>query len=126
MNLCWLALQAAVLLYNAWVIPLRWIFPHVQQESNVVYWLLADYAGDALHLLDVLVFKRRVAFIEDGFWVRDRARITRNYVSKGTFLWDLLALLPTDLLYLQLGLRCTIVRLPRLLKVIALWEFMRR
>ncbi len=47
-------------------------------------------------------------------------------MSEGTFLWDLLALLPTDLLYLYLGTGCTVVRLPRLIKIIAFWEFMRR
>ncbi len=67
-----------------------------------------------------------MTYIKDGFWVQDHSKITAHYVREGTFRWDLLALLPTDLLYLRLGLRCTVVRLPRLVKVIALWEFMRR
>ena len=34
-------------------------------------------------------------FIDNGFWVRDRAKITQHYIRRGPFLYDLLALLPT-------------------------------
>ncbi len=54
-NLCWLALQAMVLLYNAWVIPLRWVFPDVQTDENWHLWMAADYFGDLIYLADVLV-----------------------------------------------------------------------
>ena len=41
-------------------------------------------------------YKHRLMFMsEDGFWVRDRAKITHNYIRRGPFLYDLLALLPT-------------------------------
>ena len=40
-------------------------------------------------------YKHRLMFIENGFWVRDRAKITQNYIRRGPFIYDLLALLPT-------------------------------
>jgi len=65
-------------------------------------------------------------FIEDGFWVKDRGRIWRNYLRKGSFLWDAIALLPTDLLYYSYGIDYTLVRLPRLAKYVAFTDFMYR
>ncbi|XP_059083326.1 uncharacterized protein LOC131880663 [Tigriopus californicus] len=125
-NIFWLALQALVFLYNAWVIPLRFFFPFVQSPDNLFMWLFCDYCGDLVYLLDLLVFKRRLLYMENGFWVKDRRRLTIHYVTKGSFRFDLLALMPTDILYLWFGLHYTIVRIPRLIKVIAFWEFIYR
>ena len=33
-------------------------------------------------------------YMENGFWVKDKKRLTRQYVREGTFKLDLLALLP--------------------------------
>ena len=96
---------------------LRCVFPSVQTPSNVSAWLFCDYLGDALYLLDLLVYKHHLLYMENGFWVKDRRKITRHYVRDGTFVYDLAALLPTDLLYLRYGLKATIVRVPRLIKV---------
>jgi len=65
-------------------------------------------------------------YTEDGFWVRDRCRITQHYVRHGSFVWDAMALLPSDTLYLFYGPRWTLARLPRLAKVVAFREFMYR
>jgi len=58
-NIFWLFLQTVVFLYNAWVIPLRFIFPGYQTKENFPFWMMADYAGDMLLLLDVAVYKHR-------------------------------------------------------------------
>ena len=118
--------QTIVFLYNAWVIPLRFFFPHTQTPSNLPFWLFCDYCGDLVYLLDMLVYKHRLLYMENGFWVKDRRRLTIHYVRKGTFRYDILALLPTDILYLWLGTRFTIVRLPRLVKIVAFREFVYR
>eukprot|EP00095_Tigriopus_kingsejongensis_P000955 snap_masked-scaffold83_size396513-processed-gene-0.1 protein:Tk00955 transcript:snap_masked-scaffold83_size396513-processed-gene-0.1-mRNA-1 annotation:"cyclic nucleotide-gated cation channel beta-1" len=125
-NIFWLSLQALVFLYNAWVIPLRFFFPFTQNADNLFIWLLCDYCGDLIYLLDLLVYKHRLLYMENGFWVKDRRRLTIHYVTKGTFGYDLMALMPTDILYIWLGMRFTIVRFPRLIKVIAFWEFIYR
>ena len=41
-------------------------------------------------------------FIENGFWVKNKKRLTRHYVREGTFKYDLLALTPTDLVSIQI------------------------
>ena len=67
------------------------------QESfeALATWLLFDVICDSIYLLDLMWYKHRLMFIENGFWVRDRAKITQNYIRRGPFLHDLLALLPT-------------------------------
>ena len=50
----------------------------------------------------------------------------RNYVRHGRFVYDLLALAPLDLLYLQFGLQWRILRLPRLMKYGDFTEFFTR
>lgn len=96
------------------------------QEERLKSWLVCDYLFDLVYLADLLVFKHRLLFMENGFWVRDRRRITRNYVQQSTFWHDALSLAPTDVFYYWLGPRYTIVRLPRLIKVVAFWEFVHR
>ena len=64
--------------------------------------------------------------MENGFWVKDKKRLTRQYVREGTFKQDLLSLLPLELLYFVLGVDATYLRIPRLIKVLAFWEFTER
>ena len=52
--------------------------------------------------------------------------VVKNYVRNGRFMYDALALLPSDLLYIKLGVQSTFVRLPRLLKYGAFGEFFTR
>ena len=52
--------------------------------------------------------------------------LVRNYVRNGRFVYDLLALTPLDLLYLQYGLGWPILRLPRLMKYGDFKEFFTR
>ena len=68
-----------------------------KQESfeALAAWLLFDVVCDSVYLLDLMWYKHRLMFIENGFWVRDRAKITQNYIRRGPFIYDLLALLPT-------------------------------
>ena len=50
----------------------------------------------------------------------------RNYVENGSFRYDLMALIPLDILYLKFGVECTLLRLPRILKMGDFMEFFRR
>ena len=71
-------------MYNCFVIPLRTTFPY-QDDGNTVIWLALDYSMDAIYLLDVLMVKPRIMYLEDGFWVRDVKRTHKNYVRKVEF-----------------------------------------
>ncbi|KAK3086855.1 hypothetical protein FSP39_024446, partial [Pinctada imbricata] len=105
--MCWLALVTACFMYNAWAIPLRGVFPY-QTKDNISYWLACDYFCDLIYLLDILVFKPRVTFLNHG--------ITE---------FDFLSLLPLDLFYLLTGV-VPWLRLPRVLKIQTFWEFYER
>lgn len=52
-------------LYNAFGIPLRSSYPY-QTESNLIYWLIADYIADAIYFIDMLLVKPRIRFMRGG------------------------------------------------------------
>lgn len=61
-----LLLLAAVFLYNAWVIPLRSIFPFAQTSLRPQIWLTLDYIGDLICLIDIFVYKQRLMLVHWG------------------------------------------------------------
>ncbi|KAJ8303480.1 hypothetical protein KUTeg_019876 [Tegillarca granosa] len=117
----WLFLVTLTFMYNAWVIPLRGTF-HYQTESNLVYWLICDYVSDFIYILDVLLIKPRLRYLESGIMVTDTKLTRKNYTKKLMFKFDLLSLLPLDLLYLVVGV-IPWLRFPRILKIQTFWEF---
>ncbi|XP_041375408.1 cyclic nucleotide-gated cation channel beta-1-like isoform X2 [Gigantopelta aegis] len=117
----WLFIVVIAFMYNAWVIPLRGIFPY-QSEQNVYYWLIFDYSCDLIYIIDIVVFKIRIRFINDGIVELDRRKTRKHYMMKGIFKMDMLSLMPLDLFYFLTGVNPWL-RLPRLLKIQTFWEF---
>ena len=63
--------MATCFVYNAWVIPFRYIFREYQTTENIKTWFFVDYfVVDMLYLLDIILFKYRVMYMENGFWVK--------------------------------------------------------
>ena len=62
--LFFVGLQTMAFLYNAWSVPLRFSFHVYQNEGNAVLWAAADAMADAVYLLDTLVVKPRVMFLD--------------------------------------------------------------
>ncbi|XP_035207222.1 cyclic nucleotide-gated cation channel beta-1-like isoform X2 [Stegodyphus dumicola] len=120
----WLFFVMVSYVYNAWSIVLRAVFPY-QTAENIPIFLLFDYAADIIYVLDVAVFKARLQFLHDGFWVDDYKKTRANYIQKTMFKMDVLSLFPLDLLYFIHGIN-PLFRLPRLLKVQTFWEFFHR
>ncbi|XP_078677009.1 cyclic nucleotide-gated channel beta-3-like isoform X1 [Branchiostoma floridae x Branchiostoma belcheri] len=118
----WLVMVAAAFTYNAWTIFLRQSFPF-QTPTNYPVWLFFDYLCDLIYILDIVVFRHRVRFIEKGDMVYDGKKTRQHYIKSRDFKLDLASLLPLDLLYLQVGLNFPILRVPRLLKIRVFWEF---
>lgn len=54
--------------YNAWSIVLRAVFPY-QTPKNTPVFLMFDYAADVIYVIDIALFKVRLQFLHDGFWV---------------------------------------------------------
>ena len=78
-------IQAMIFLYNAWVIPLRSVFPFALTSKNISFWFTCDYIGDFIYLMDMCFYKHCLMYMENGFWVKDKKRLTRQYVREGTF-----------------------------------------
>ncbi|XP_073942158.1 cyclic nucleotide-gated channel beta-3-like isoform X1 [Choristoneura fumiferana] len=118
----WLLLVTCCYTYNAWVIALRTAFPY-QTPDNTLHWMIADYCCDLVYLLDVALIKPRLMYLHEGFWVDDPGETRKNYRKKLQYKFDVVSLLPLDLLYIHFGTQMVILRLPRLLKLQTFWEF---
>ncbi|CAB3230524.1 unnamed protein product [Arctia plantaginis] len=118
----WLLLVTFCYSYNAWCIALRATFPY-QTPENTPLWMTADYLCDIVYLLDVALVKPRLMFLHDGFWVDDTEETKKNYKKKLQYKFDVVSLLPLDLLYIYFGTHMVILRWPRLLKLQTFWEF---
>lgn len=119
----WLLIVNFCYSYNAWCIALRVTFTLYQTPQNTPYWMIADYLCDVIYLIDVALVKPRLIFLHEGFWVKDINETRKNYRRKLQYKFDVLSLLPLDLLYLIFGPKTVILRLPRLLKLQTFWEF---
>nr|XP_028581488.1 cyclic nucleotide-gated cation channel alpha-4 [Podarcis muralis] len=101
-------------------LPRRSCFPELQRKY-LFLWLALDYLCDLLYLLDIGVHFY-TGFLEQGILIQDRSKISRHYTCSSAFLLDLLSVLPTDLLYLRLGLATPAVRANRFLRSPRLFE----
>ncbi|XP_007443213.1 cyclic nucleotide-gated cation channel alpha-4 [Python bivittatus] len=117
---CWLVLMGPPILYNWVILICRFCFPELQQRY-LLLWLALDYLCDLLYLMDIVVHFY-TGFLEEGFLIQDHSQISRRYRRSSTFLWDLLSVLPTDLLYLHVGLGMPAVRANRLLRSPRMFE----
>ncbi|XP_062370972.1 cyclic nucleotide-gated cation channel alpha-4 [Cinclus cinclus] len=97
----WISLMVLPILYNWVVLILRCCFPEVQ-EAHRGLWKVLDGFSDALYLLDIAVHCH-TGFLEDGILVRDVSRTRWRYLGSWTFPWDVMAVLPTELLCLLPG-----------------------
>ena len=106
-------LQTLALMYNAWVIPLRFSFHLYQTYENMYWWLWCDYICDGIYIFDTLIIRPRMIFLDHaGIYEEDRKLTIKNYVVNGTCKVDLLSLLPLEIFYLITGIngRSTILR----------------
>ncbi|XP_053575500.1 cyclic nucleotide-gated cation channel beta-1 [Bombina bombina] len=124
MYVLWLFFVVMAWNWNCWLIPVRWAFPY-QTPSNIHYWLLMDYLCDLIYLLDIAVFQVRLEFVRGGDIIMDKKDMRQHYFKSERFKMDLISLLPLDLLYFKLGVR-SLLRLPRILKYMAFFEFNNR
>ncbi|XP_049840424.1 cyclic nucleotide-gated cation channel alpha-3-like [Schistocerca gregaria] len=95
-------------------------FPELQQRAPA-FWLSCDSISDAVFLLDVAV-QFRTGYLEQGLMVYDSKKLAGHYLRSRAFLLDLSALLPLDLLQINLGTN-PILRFPRFLKVYRVYDY---
>ncbi|XP_056381336.1 cyclic nucleotide-gated cation channel beta-1 isoform X2 [Hyla sarda] len=124
MYVLWLFFVVMAWNWNCWLIPVRWAFPY-QTPTNIHYWLFMDYLCDLIYLLDIVVFQVRLQFVRGGDIITDKKDMRENYIKTDRFRMDVISLLPLDLLYFKFGVK-SILRLPRILKYMAFFEFNNR
>ncbi|KAI4896953.1 hypothetical protein NFI96_017918 [Prochilodus magdalenae] len=120
----WLQVMIFPVIYNWVIIILRACFYEVE-NTYLAVWLTLDYFSDLVYVADIVI-KVHTGFLEQGILVRDQSRLKKRYLRSSRFLWDMASLLPTDLLYLQLGIHTPLVRVNRFLRSSRLSEALDR
>ncbi|KAF6774972.1 hypothetical protein AHF37_05151 [Paragonimus kellicotti] len=90
----WIGIVSATVLYNAIVLPTRSAFMQFHELCPLV-WMCLDYLIGLIYLADIFVGTRY-----RGLLVRDLKQLQKAYAKRREIIVDILAVIPTDLLYL--------------------------
>ncbi|KAJ8246695.1 hypothetical protein GJAV_G00254370 [Gymnothorax javanicus] len=116
----WLQIMIFPILYNWVIIICRTCFDAIER-NYLAMWLTIDYVSDLFYVADSVV-RFRTGYLEQGILVKDLGLLRKRYLRSSRFRWDLASLLPTDLLYLHLGVHMPLVRVNRFLRTPRLSE----
>ncbi|XP_043267076.1 uncharacterized protein Cngl isoform X2 [Venturia canescens] len=116
----WLMILSSCVLYNLWTLIVRQSFPELQAVSPTT-WLICDCFTDLIFFFDVGV-QFRTGYLEQGLMVYNNKKLAGHYLKSRSFILDLLALLPLDLLQFNLGSN-PMLRFPRFLKIYRLYNY---
>nr|XP_050851682.1 uncharacterized protein LOC127064537 isoform X6 [Vespula vulgaris] len=116
----WLMLLSSCVLYNLWTLIVRQSLPELQALAPVA-WLACDGFTDLVFFLDVAV-QFRTGYLEQGLMVYNSKKLAGHYLKSKCFVLDLLALLPLDLLQVNLGSN-PMLRFPRFLKIYRVYNY---
>nr|XP_046159253.1 cyclic nucleotide-gated cation channel alpha-3-like isoform X1 [Oncorhynchus gorbuscha] len=120
----WLTIIAAPCFYNLMMLVTRACFNELQ-STYITLWIVLDYTSDLIYYTDTFV-RSRTGFLEQGLLVKDDKKLRDKYKSMPQFKWDMISMIPTDLLFLKVGLNYPELRLNRLAKMNRLFEFFDR
>ncbi|XP_061685452.1 cyclic nucleotide gated channel subunit alpha 1a [Syngnathoides biaculeatus] len=120
----WLFIITLAVMYNWTMIIARACFEELQ-HNYILYWILFDYSSDLIYLADMLI-RTRTGYLEQGLLVKDEKLLRDRYVKSFQFRLDILSMLPTDVLYLPLGLDYPEIRVNKLLRIGRMMEFFTR
>ncbi|XP_076633770.1 uncharacterized protein LOC143347966 isoform X2 [Colletes latitarsis] len=116
----WLMLLSGCVLYNLWTLIVRQSLPELQALAPAT-WLACDGFTDLVFFLDVAV-QFRTGYLEQGLMVYNSKKLAGHYLKSKSFVLDLLALLPLDLLQVNLGSN-PMLRFPRFLKIYRVYNY---
>ncbi|XP_017276609.1 cyclic nucleotide-gated cation channel alpha-4 [Kryptolebias marmoratus] len=120
----WLQVMIVPIVYNWVIIILRTCFTSIAL-SYLPVWLTLDYLSDLMYAVDMLI-TLHTGFLDQGILIKNLTRLRKRYLRSKHFLWDLASLLPTDFLYLAVGIETPLVRVNRLLRISRLNEALDR
>ncbi|KAM4547808.1 cyclic nucleotide-gated channel alpha-3 isoform 4-T4 [Odontesthes bonariensis] len=95
------------------------------QDTFTNLWLVLDYTADVIYYADTFV-RSRTGYLEQGLLVKDSKKLRDKYRTTSQFKYDMISMIPTDLLFLQYGYNNPEFRFNRLCKISRLFEFFER
>ncbi|XP_077407282.1 cyclic nucleotide-gated channel alpha-3-like isoform X2 [Vanacampus margaritifer] len=120
----WLTTISIPVFYNMMLLIARACFNELQNRNSTL-WLTLDYTSDALYLADTFV-RTRTGFLEQGLLVRDEKVLRKKYMKTRQFRLDLISMIPTDIVFLKIGMNHPELRFNRLFRSARLFEFFDR
>ncbi|XP_047230885.1 cyclic nucleotide-gated channel cone photoreceptor subunit alpha isoform X2 [Girardinichthys multiradiatus] len=120
----WLSVIAGPVFYNLIMIVTRASFNELQ-NSYTNLWIVLDYTADIIYCMDTFV-RSRTGYLEQGLLVKDAKKLRAKYRTTSQFKYDMISMIPTDLLFLQYGFNNPEFRFNRLCKIQRLFEFFER
>ncbi|CAH8650324.1 unnamed protein product [Heterobilharzia americana] len=116
--LAWLGFLLIAVLYNYITIPFREAFNIYDDEDNTTLWYTLNSITDTLYLLDILLIRPRVEFLDGGIVKTDFKSCAMNYLKSVQFKIDITSIIPLDLFSFFYEKDMARFRILRLLKVI--------
>uniref|UniRef100_A0A3Q1ER41 Cyclic nucleotide gated channel subunit alpha 3a n=1 Tax=Acanthochromis polyacanthus TaxID=80966 RepID=A0A3Q1ER41_9TELE len=120
----WLSVIAGPVFYNLMMIVTRACFNELQ-DSYTKLWLVLDYTSDVIYYADTFV-RSRTGYLEQGLLVKEAKKLRDKYKTTSQFKYDMISMIPTDLLFLKYGYNNPEFRFNRLCKISRLFEFFER
>ncbi|XP_076004749.1 cyclic nucleotide-gated channel cone photoreceptor subunit alpha isoform X2 [Genypterus blacodes] len=120
----WLTVIAGPVFYNLMMIVTRSCFNELQ-NSYTKLWIVLDYTADFIYFTDTFV-RSRTGYLEQGLLVKDGKKLRSKYRTTSQFKYDMISMIPTDLLFLRFGYNNPEFRFNRLCKMPRLFEFFER
>uniref|UniRef100_H3D8E4 Cyclic nucleotide gated channel subunit alpha 3 n=1 Tax=Tetraodon nigroviridis TaxID=99883 RepID=H3D8E4_TETNG len=120
----WLTVIAAPVFYNLMMIVTRACFNELQ-DTYTKLWIALDYTADFIYYADTFV-RSRTGYLEQGLLVKDAKKLRDKYRTTPQFKYDMISMIPTDLLFLNYGYNNPEFRFNRLCKISRLFEFFER
>ncbi|XP_048055167.1 cyclic nucleotide-gated cation channel alpha-3 isoform X3 [Megalobrama amblycephala] len=120
----WLSVIAAPVFYNLMMLVTRACFNELQ-NSYTMLWIILDYTADIIYYTDTFV-RSRTGFLEQGLLVKDSKKLMDHYKTIPQFKYDMISMIPTDLIMLKVGFNNPELRFNRLFKMARLFEFFDR
>ncbi|KAM8904595.1 cyclic nucleotide-gated channel alpha-3-like [Spinachia spinachia] len=120
----WLCTISVPVFYNLIFLVARSCFNELQ-SANVTMMMVFDYSSDVLYCIDTFV-RARTGFLEQGLLVKDAKILKEKYMKTPQFKLDMISVIPTDLIFLKIGINNPEWRFNRLFRLARLFEFFDR
>ncbi|CAH1799508.1 unnamed protein product [Owenia fusiformis] len=120
----WLGIISVAISYNIFVIIARAVFVQLQTDFNRI-WIPLDVLSYVIYIADMIV-QFKTGYMEQGLRISDSKKLAKRYIKTWTFRFDVISILPLQLLYIQFGVNAPLLRINRIFKVNRLFEFFDR